>query len=205
MIASLRGTLLEKDLERVVLEAAGVGYEVLVCPATAARLPAPGREALLYVTETVGMYGGATTLYGFATPEERRMFLAFKEIKAVGAKKALDYLDKASRSPAEFQRAIQHQDTRILTGMFGFSKKTAEKLIAGLSGKLGTPPPPPSGGDLASELDRAGPLAQAAEALAALGYRPAEYRAAIESIQRDLQGRELPGIEEVLRMALRRL
>jgi len=152
----------------------------------------------------------STDLVGLALQVPCRLFtkgnsLAFKEIKAVGAKKALDYLDKASRSPAEFQRAIQHQDTRILTGMFGFSKKTAEKLIAGFSGKLGTPPPPPSGGDLASELDRAGPLAQAAEALAALGYKPAEYRAAIESIHRDLQDRELPDVSEILRMALRRL
>lgn len=203
MISSLRGPLLEKDSERVVLEAGGVGYEVLVNRSTSARLPIEGAEAVLFISETTAMYGGGTTLYGFLSRADREMFLAFKEIPGTGAKKALDHLEKASRSPADFRRAVADGDSRTLTTLFGFTKKTAERLMAGLKDKLG-PAPAGSGPSLPAGSPPDGTLSKALEALASLGYKPAECRSAIEEVQRSLAGREADA-EEMVRMALRKL
>ncbi|MBI5594519.1 MAG: hypothetical protein HY928_00370 [Elusimicrobia bacterium] len=204
MIATLRGSVLEAGPSRVVLEASGVGYEVSVTPHTMARLGAPGTEALLHIAESMALYGGGTTLYGFLSREEKSLFSAFRDLPGVGAKKALESLDKASRSLPEFRRAIASGDSAALVKVFGFSRKTAEKLVAGLKDELG-----PGSSDSAPSMPEAplpesGPLARALEALAALGYRPAEARLALDSIRRDLAGREAP-VEELLRLALRRL
>ncbi len=88
MIAYLRGVLMEKGTDHVIVETGGVGYEVHIAPATAARLPDQGETVELFLAESVGMYGGGTTLYGFATRDEKQMFLAFKALPATGAKKA---------------------------------------------------------------------------------------------------------------------
>lgn len=200
----MRGELLEKEPERLVVVAGGLGYEVLVNPQTAARLPGPGEEVELFISESTAMYGGGTTLYGFTSREDQQLFAAFREVKATGAKKALEYLDKASKSLPDFRRAILDQDARVLTSLFGFTRKTAERLLAELKGKLGAPV---AG---AARVQREGPagedgvLSRALDALAALGYTPVECRAALESARRDTGG-EPPRLEELIRLALRRL
>lgn len=204
MIATLRGTVLETDGAHVVLEAAGVGYEVSVTPHTSGRLPPPGGEALLYIAESMALYGGGTTLYGFLSREEKSLFSAFRDLPGVGAKKALESLDKASRSLPEFRRAVASGDTAALVKVFGFSRKTAEKLVSGLKDELGPASSAAAPVLPESPLPETGPLARALEALAALGYRPAEARLALDGIRRDLAGREAP-VEELLRLALRRL
>lgn len=204
MIATLRGTVLETDGNRVVLEAGGVGYEVSVTPHTAGRLPPAGGEALLHIAESMALYGGGTTLYGFLSREEKALFSAFRDLPGVGAKKALESLDKASRSLPEFRRAVAAGDTTALVKVFGFSRKTAEKLAAGLKDELGPAASSAAAALPESPLPESGPLARALEALAALGYRPAEARLALDAIRRDLAGREAP-VEELLRLALRRL
>lgn len=203
MIATLRGSVLETGPSRVVLEANGVGYEVSVTPHTMSRLGAPGTEALLHIAESMALYGGGTTLYGFLSRDEKSLFSAFRDLPGVGAKKALESLDKASRSLPEFRRAVASGDTAALVKVFGFSRKTAEKLVAGLKDDLGAgSPAAPALPE--SPLPDSGPLARALEALAALGYKPAEARLALDAIRRDLAGREAP-VEELLRLALRRL
>ncbi|MFH1724148.1 MAG: Holliday junction branch migration protein RuvA [Elusimicrobiota bacterium] len=206
MIASLRGTILENDAGHVIIESNGVGYELVVNPSTAARLPGESHEAVLYVSESFGMYGGGTTLYGFASREDKQMFLCFKDLPSTGAKKALDHLEKASRSLPDFRRAIIDGDARILTAMFGFTRKTAERLISGLKDKLGAVSVAAGGGRIRHDAGRAtaGPLSQALEALSALGYRPAETRSALDAVRHDLEGREA-AVEEIVRMALRKL
>jgi len=88
--------------------------------ATASRIPEVGQEVLLYIVESFGMYGGGETLYGFLSPNEKAMFLAFKDnISGTGAKKALEHLEKASKSLPDFRRAIIEKDVKILSGVFG--------------------------------------------------------------------------------------
>ena len=207
MIASLRGIVLHKDLDRVILECGGVGYEVMVTANTASRLPGAGGEGRLYVVESFGMYGGGATLYGFDSPSERQLFETFKEhVPGTGAKKALEYLDRASKSLPDFRRAILEKDEKILTGVFGFTKKTAEKLVEALKDKLeavhvsgAEKVTRAAGADLGS-----GSLTQALAALAALGYKPSEARAALQSIAEEHGGKDLP-VEQIVRQALKRL
>ena len=207
MIVSLRGILLVKEPGRVVVEAGGLGYEVFVTAATVSQLPEAGEPCFLHLAESFGMYGGGATFYGFAQPAEKAMFVAFRDhVPATGAKKALEYLDKAAKSLPDFRRAILEKDSRILCGVFGFTKKTADKLIDGLKDKLeGVPVAGPE------RLARPGgieapssALAQALTALSALGYKPSEARAALAAVAEDGGGGKLE-VEQIVRLALKRL
>lgn len=205
MIAYLKGNLLEKGSESLVLEVAGVGYELFVAPGALARLPGPGAPAELFVSESVAMYGGGVTLYGFPSREEREIFHTFRDhVPSTGAKKALEYLDKASRSLPDFRRAILDGDARILAEVFGFTRKTAEKLIAGLKDKLGEVGL--GGPERLRRADAAlgGAYDRALEALASLGYRPAEARGALQTVSSELAGRT-PTVEDLIKLALKRL
>jgi Holliday junction DNA helicase RuvA len=207
MIASLRGTILALEGDRAVIEAAGVGYELLVTQATARKLPAPGREAFLLTSESFGMYGGGCTLYGFLSPEEKSLFLTFKEsVPSTGAKKALEHLDKAQKSLPDFRRAILDQDARLLVGVFGFSKKTAERLIDALKDKLDGLPAPGSERLRGSAAAASGSIAmtQALNALASLGYKPAEASAALSLLAQEHPAKDL-AVEQIVRLALKRL
>lgn len=205
MIASLRGVVAAKDLESLILETGGVGHEVHVTAATASRLPAIGGEAMLFIVPSYAMYGGGETLYGFSTQPEKALFCAFRdEIPGTGAKKALEYLDKASKSLPDFRRAVLDRDEKLLCGVFGFTKKTAAKIIDALKDKLddvrvaGAPhlsrAPEPAA--------QSGPWAQALKALEALGYKSAEARGALQALADD--GKDWPA-EQLVRQALKRL
>lgn len=179
MIGSLRGSLLHKEPGSVLLEVSGIGYEVHVTVAVFDRLPDAGAELQLYVTESMAMYGGGVTLYGFQTLEEKEIFLLLREIPGTGAKKALDYLDKISKSAPDFRRAILDSDSRILISLFGFTKKTAEKMIAALKDRIAALRV------TGAEKWNQAPLVGAPEALAALlslGYRELEARAALDHV-----------------------
>lgn len=200
MIAYLRGRLLEVEGSRAVVDAGGVGYEVHLTPSSAARLGPAGSEVELFVSESVAMYGGGTTLYAFLSREERQMFLCLRDhVPSTGAKKALEYLEKASRSLPDFRRAVLDADAGILCGAFGFTKKTADRLLPALKDHLGRLP-----ASAGSAAPQGASFAQALEALASLGYRPAESRAAIDAVQAELGGRGADAAE-VVRLALRKL
>ena len=208
MIASLRGTVLSKAAERLVLEVSGVGYEVAVTAATAAAAPEPGSPLTLHIAESVAMYGGGVTLYGFLTPAEKEMFLTFRDlVPNTGAKKALEHLDKASKSLPDFRRAILEKDAPALCGVFGFTRKTADRLIAALKDAVasgsagaaaGTGRPAAAGGASGTAMGRA------LSALASLGYKNAEARAALTAVADENPGAALDA-EGIIRLALKRL
>jgi Holliday junction DNA helicase RuvA len=207
VIASLRGTVLVKTPDKVVVEAGGVGYEVSVTAGTAAALPAAGGTALLHIAESVAMYGGGVTLYGFPTAADKEMFLTLRDsVPGTGAKKALEYLDKASKSLPDFRRAVLEKDAKVLTGVFGFTRKTADKLIDGLKDRLDGLKLP-----AAERLARAGgaavppgAMSQALGALSALGYHASEARAALCAVAEEHPGEKLDA-ERIIRLALKRL
>jgi Holliday junction DNA helicase RuvA len=203
MIASLRGAVASASGDRVVIEVCGVGYEVCVTGA-AARSLAVGEPAVLYVDESVAMYGGGVTLYGFLTPAEKELFRAFRDcVPSTGAKKALEYLDKASKSLPDFRRAIIDQDAKLLASVFGFTRKTSDRLVESLKDKLGGLSV--SGVERASKGDLSvDAMSRALGALSALGYRPAEARAALTSVAEEHPGESLEA-ESIIRLALKRL
>lgn len=206
MIASLRGTVLSKDLESLILEVGGVGHEVHVTAATASRAPA-GAEILLMVVPSYAMYGGGETLYGFLDATEKALFCAFRdEIPGTGAKKALEYLEKAAKSLPDFRRAVIERDEKMLCAVFGFSKKTATKIVDALKGKLDDVRV--SGAPHIQKLSEAalpaGSWSLALSALESLGYKPAEVRSALQALAEEHAGKDLPA-EHLVRQALKRL
>src|SRR5258708_31213511 len=136
MIGSLRGTLLHKSPGQALVDVQGVGYDVLTTLSVYDRLPSAGQEIQLFISESMGMYGGGLTLYGFLSVEEKEIYTLLKEVPGTGSKKALDYLDKISKSSPDFRRAVLEGDARALVSLFGFTKKTADKMIVTLKDRL---------------------------------------------------------------------
>ena len=202
MIAYLRGKLLSKNSDSVVLEAGGVGYEVNMCVISAENLPPVGEEAALHISESLSMYSG-TMLYGFVSNDEKELFELFKTVPKTGAKKALDYLSKAQKSLPDFRNAIIKKDFKLLTGIFGFTKKTAEKLALALKDKVENLSISGSLKLNVAGMDT-GKCAQVFDALTSLGFKNSQAKKAIDSIQNeDMTGEEK--MEDVLKMALKNL
>lgn len=199
MISRLRGVVVERTEAGVVIDVAGVGYDVSVGAAVAARLPASGQEVCFFIVESTAMYGGGTTLYGFLSDEERRVFNVLRDhVPNTGAKKAMELLDKAAKSLPEFRRAVTTKAPAVLVGLFGFTAKTAEKLVAALQGKLDAAVFPPAAAPI---LD--GAFEEAVAGLMALGYREPNARVAAEAARasRGADG----SAQDIIRDALGRL
>jgi Holliday junction DNA helicase RuvA len=137
MITHLKGKVDSKSMNKVIVDVCGVGYDVMIPQSAIEKIPGTGHEVKLFVVESFSMYAGGTSLYGFLSEEEREIYLLLKdEIPGAGAKKALEYLDKVSKSLPDFRQAVIKKDISMLTGIFGFTKKTAEKLISSLKDKI---------------------------------------------------------------------
>ena len=132
MIGRISGRLLSKNPPQVLLEAAGVGYEIDVPMSTFYSLPANGDAVTLHTHLVVRE--DAHVLYGFATLEERAAFRKLIRISGVGARTALSVL--SGLSVAELAQAVMLQDTARLTKVPGIGKKTADRLLLELKGKL---------------------------------------------------------------------
>ena len=168
MIAYVRGILAEKSPALAIVEAAGIGYELLIPLSTFDRLPRTGEEVKLLACHFVRE--DDESLYGFATAAEREMFLRLTAVSGVGPKIALAILSGASLS--ELSLAIASSDARRLSAIKGVGKKTAEKICIELKDKvsaLEALAASGSGKKGASAQDRLF-LRDAILALAALGY-----------------------------------
>ena len=132
MIAYVRGTLAEKGPDRVVIEAGGVGYELLIPVSTFDRLPREGGEAKLLTWHCVRE--DDEMLFGFATKEEREMFLKLTQVSGVGPKIALAIL--SGSSIGELSLAIASGNAKRISSIKGVGKKTAEKICVELKDKV---------------------------------------------------------------------
>jgi Holliday junction DNA helicase RuvA len=169
-IARLRGTVEEKGRDYVILDVGGVGYEVLVPGSTLANVGATGEpvtlRTYLYVREDT------LALYGFLTGEEKETFERLLGVTGIGPRNALAFLTQFS--PAELSGIVERRDAAGLTRVKGIGRKTAERLILELQGKLGPAaaagpyfPAGPSGDDALEALLSFGiTLAEASAALA---------------------------------------
>lgn len=199
MIAYLKGLVVLKNAESAVIETGGVGYEVFFCEPSLGAL-AEGALAEAYIAESISMYGG-TALYGFLSREEKQLFDLLRDaVPNTGAKKAMDYLGKAVKSLPDFTRAVAAKDPKPLTAIFGFTAKTAEKLIAALKDKL---PASGLGGPAGAFSAPAASYIQAMGALTALGFRAGEARTALEEAAAEAGPQA--GAEAIIRLALKRL
>jgi len=199
VIGRLRGTLAEKRPPQLLLDVAGVGYEVEAPMSTFGALPATG-EAVTLLTHMV-VREDAQLLYGFATEGERALFRSLIRISGVGAKLALTIL--SGISAAEFERSVREEDTSTLTRLPGVGKKTAQRLVVEMHDRLGewsagpeTALPTaaaPAEGEPAGDAVR-----EAVGALVALGYKPQEASRLVNAV--DSEGL---ASEDIIRAALR--
>ena len=189
MIGRVAGVLVEKNPPQILVEAAGVGYEIEVPMSTFYNLPASGERVTL-LTHLV-VREDAHLLYGFATESERRAFRQLLKVNGVGARTALAVL--SGMSVAELVEAIGAQETGRLVKIPGIGKKTAERLLLELKGKLG---------DAVSgvALNRDKPAASdVINALLGLGYSDKEAQLAVKQLPEGLS------VSEGIRQALKSL
>ncbi|GAA5784403.1 Holliday junction branch migration protein RuvA [Chitiniphilus shinanonensis] len=194
MIGRLSGTLLEKQPPHVVVDAHGVGYELDVPMSTLYVLPAVGAEVKLFTHLVVRE--DAQLLYGFATRTERDLFRELIKISGIGAKIALAILSGLSGD--ELALAIAGEDVARLSKVPGIGKKTAERLVLELKGKLGGLPVT-GGAPLAAAATPAGANNDILHALLALGYNEREAAAAIKDLPAGTE------VSDGIRQALKRL
>src|SRR4028118_695535 len=163
MIQRLRGQLVEKDAEGVVLDVAGVGYRASASASSLRALPPIGEECVLHTRMVVRE--DAMLLFGFADRGERAAFDSLTAVSKVGPKLALAIL--SAMNPQEVAEAVGRGDVVKLAAVPGLGKKTAERLVLELRGKnLAAFDPGIAGGDAG------GQFVEAREALADRGYSP---------------------------------
>jgi Holliday junction DNA helicase RuvA len=172
MIGKLSGTLSEKNPPQVLVDCQGVGYEVDVPMSTFYNLPAVGEKVSLLTHFVVRE--DAQILYGFGSPEERTAFRQLIKISGVGPRMALGVL--SGMSVAELAQAITLQEAARLVKIPGIGKKTAERLLLELKGKMGA--------DLGPTTASAADSTQndILQALVALGYSDKEAVLSLKSL-----------------------
>src|SRR5436305_12050175 len=146
MIAHLRGRILEKNPSHVILEAAGVGYEVTISVPSFSGLPAEGAELSLYIHTHVRE--DTLALYGFLRREEKQLFERLIGVSGIGPKLAITVLSGIAADA--LVSALRSNDLTALTRIPGVGKKTAERMVLELRDKLegmaAAPTAPPIGG-----------------------------------------------------------
>ena len=189
MLGQLHGKLLEKNPPQILIDVSGVGYEVEVPMSTFCNLPEVGGELTLHTHFVVRE--DAQLLYGFATLAERAVFRALIKISGVGPKIALALLSGITVD--QLKDAVDRGETGLLTKVPGIGKKTAERLVLELKGKLaGT-------GAATAAVPTSGARADVAAALIALGYSEREAAAATKKLPEDCT------VNDGLRLALKSL
>jgi Holliday junction DNA helicase RuvA len=178
MIGTLTGVLASKSPPHLLLEVAGVGYEVEAPMSTFYSLPAIGERTRL-LTHLV-VREDAHVLYGFATYEERALFRNLLKVSGVGPRIALAIL--SGGTAATFAHAVRERDAAVLTRIPGVGRKIAERLIVEMRDRLELAGAEPADGGAGAAVPAPGPEAEAYGALVSLGYKPVEATRLLKGI-----------------------
>ena len=188
MIGRLTGTLAEKSPPQLLIDVNGVGYEVDVPMSSFYNLPGLGERVTLLTHFVVRE--DAQVLFGFLTHDERATFRLLVRISGVGPRTALSILSGLSVN--ELAQAVSLQESARLVKVPGIGKKTAERLLLELKGKLGDPITTPA--NIATEAH-----SDILQALLALGYNDREAAAALKALPANV------GVSDGIKLALRAL
>jgi Holliday junction DNA helicase RuvA len=201
MIGRISGTLLEKNPPQILVDVGGVGYELDVPMSTFYNLPALNEKVALVAHLVIRE--DAHLLFGFLTDAERRLFRQLLKISGIGARMALALL--SGMSVTELAQAVALQESGRLTKIPGIGKKTAERLLLELKGKL----PTAGVGSLSTAIkvgagetalvDAHAMLSDILNALLALGYSEREALAAMKTLPEGV------GVSDGIRQALKLL
>lgn len=192
MIGRLTGKLVEKTPPQIVIDVQGVGYEVDVSMQTFYRLPALNETVQLFTH--LAVREDAHLLFGFADAAERATFRQLLKVGGIGAKTALGVL--SAMSAEELAQAVADEDVKRLSSAPGIGKKTAERMILELRGKLAAAEVRDG---LFVPCEPADETEDIVSTLLALGYNDREARAAVKNIPKGIE------VGEGVRLALQNL
>lgn len=190
MIARLSGILLEKTPVSVVIDVAGVAYDVAISMQTFCQLPEIQQKLILHIHMLVRE--DALLLFGFASLSERRAFVQLLKVSGIGAKTALGILSVLNEN--ELAHALAHEDITRLSSVPGIGKKTAERMVLELRGKF--QPVPEVSGSLKQNPDI---IQDIINTLLAQGYKEREALIAVKKLPENIQ------MEEGIKWALKSL
>ncbi len=193
MIGRLCGILLHKEPPSLLLDVAGVGYEIDAPMSTFYELPATGQSVTLYTHLVVR--DDAHLLYGFVRDTQRQLFRHLLKVNGVGPRVALAIL--SSLTDQEFMQCLLREDIARLIKVPGIGRKTAERLIIDMRDKV-DPTLLSSSATTRPTVVVADPVQEAISALLALGYKPPEASRAVQNIPP-----EGLSSEEIIRQALK--
>ena len=195
MYSHIRGKIEEVGADRVVIEAAGVGYELFASRATLSKL-IEGKEAKLFTHFNISQ--DAVALYGFYTDEERAMFRRLIGVSRIGPKLALAALSVLS--PQDIALAVLTDNAAAFDGVPGMGRKTAARVILELKEKVESAPAPAGSGKTAAPANADAAMRhEAIEALVALGYDGASAGRAVAAVE------NCSRVEDMIMQALRAL
>jgi Holliday junction DNA helicase RuvA len=193
MIARLAGTLIAKNPPLLVIDVAGIGYEVEAPLSVFYDLPETGQPVILLTH--LQIKDDAHTLFGFSFESQRVLFRQLLKISGIGAKLALTILSGATSD--ELARYVADGDTASLVRMPGIGKKTAERIIIELRDKLDGLPTRGGSTMPGGAASPAGAASEASNALTSLGYKPHEASGMVRAVLKpDMTA------EEIIRLAL---
>ncbi|MGC8604566.1 MAG: Holliday junction branch migration protein RuvA [Desulfomonilaceae bacterium] len=196
MIASLRGPLIYRGVNRVIVDVNGVGYNVFVSLNTLESLPLQ-EEALLHIH--TALRDNSLELYGFATEEEKSLFEMLLNVSGIGPKTSLTILSGISSDG--FKQAICDKDLAKLSSIPGIGRKSAERIVVELKEKISAFPSRAK----TTEMGGAKPNLQEdlTSSLINLGYKP---KIASETAERVLKGSEIDmSLEQAVKLAFKEL
>lgn len=198
MISSLRGELIARTLDEVVIECGGVGYGALVSLRTMDQLPTIGDQAFLLIQTIVRE--DAITLYGFHDAAEREIFVRMTSVSGIGPKIGLAALSMYNAH--ELQMAIVQEDLAALTRISGVGKKTGQRIILELSGPMKrTLPQTSSTGTIIQSA--ANHFTDLELALSGLGYKPKDVLIVLDTLK--AEEADNADLQQLLRKALKLL
>ena len=194
MIGRLSGILLERDFSSCLIDVSGVGYEVAIPLSTFDKLPLENERVSLFIHTQVRE--DAITLFGFYSGEERELFRKLIDVSGIGGKLALNVL--SSMPVSGFCAAIEAGDVKALSRISGIGKRTAERLLVELKGRIGSTVTTAAAGN------NSGEVADACSALEQLGFKRDAVSKVINALVSELAENECTA-ENLLRKALGRL
>ncbi|MBQ6474034.1 MAG: Holliday junction branch migration protein RuvA [Victivallales bacterium] len=201
MIAKLTGILSEADFTQAVVDVNGVGYLVFIPLSTFDKLPRVGEKATLFTQMTVKE--DAITLYGFATREERELFVLLTgTVSGIGPKLALNVL--SCMTIRTFAEAIAAQDIKALGKINGIGKKTAERMVLELRDKVASLGVATGANGLPGKPTVSPEAEDALAALETLGFKHDAAEKTIHALCGELADQK-PSAEQLIRLALARL
>ncbi|MBN1382856.1 MAG: Holliday junction branch migration protein RuvA [Deltaproteobacteria bacterium] len=201
MIARVAGTLIEKSVSHIVVDAQGIGYRIFISLSTFYELPEPGENITLHTHTNVKQ--DAIHLFGFYTIEEKKMFEMMIGISGIGPKLAINIL--SGMAATDLMEAISHGNLSKLVGIPGVGRKMAERMILELKDKLTKFAPDTAGKKMDVQTDATDFLKEdALSALVNLGYKSNHVRNVLDQVIENIEDSEFT-LDVLLKKALKQL